>query len=309
MRTSTQIKSLVMGTSFAAILSLAGCGESPTPEIEIDTPPAAVEEAAVEETVVEAISLADILAGQPDEVQARYGARHPAETLDFFGIEPGMTVVEALPGGGWYSKILLAYLGPEGTLIGGHYPDDLWASFGFGEEWTAKRVEGTANWPVQAAEWGVENRAGIASNFLTDLPDGSADAVLFIRALHNLNRFNPDGGYLDSTLRETFDALKPGGIVGIVQHRSPEENGDEWADGSNGYLKQSQVIATFEAAGFELADQTEVNANALDVPTEADFVWRLKPSLIGTEEDTPERAEKEAIGESDRMTLKFIKPA
>ena len=319
------------GASLALALVLGGCtalesGETAeateTVEAAADEASADVE-AAVEEAVEEAVAdvvemtseakLAAVLAAQPEEVQARYGARNPAETLAFFGIEPGMTVAEALPGGGWYSKILLGYLGEEGTLIGAHYPDDLWPRFGFGEEWAATRVAATANWPNQAAEWDVAGGGTIASTVLTAMPEeatGQVDAVLFIRALHNLNRFTDDETpYMGDTLAETYRVLKPGGIAGVVQHHAPETNSDEWATGANGYLKESAVVAAFEAAGFELVASSDVNANPKDVPSESDFVWRLPPSLNGTEEGTPERAAVEAIGESNRMTLKFRKPA
>lgn len=319
------------GASLALALILGGCtalesGETAEATEAVET---AVEEAsddvemameeAVEETVEEVVEmtseakLAAVLAAQPEEVQARYGARNPAETLAFFGIEPGMTVAEALPGGGWYSKILLGYLGEEGTLIGAHYPDDLWGRFGFGEEWTATRVAATANWPTQAAEWAVPGAGTIASTVLTAMPEEASDqvdAVLFIRALHNLNRFSgEESPFMSDTLAETYRVLKPGGIAGVVQHHGPETNSDEWATGSNGYLKESAVIAAFESAGFELVGSSDINANASDVPGESDFVWRLPPSLSGTEEGTPERAAVEAIGESNRMTLKFRKPA
>ena len=316
------------GASMALALVLGGCvALEATETTDAATTEAAVTETveeevvAVEEAVEETVSeveemtaeakLAAVLAAQPEEVQARYGARNPAETLAFFGVEPGMTVAEALPGGGWYSKILLAYLGDEGTLIGAHYPDNLWSKFGFGEEWAASRIEGTANWPNQAAEWGVEG-AAIASTFLTDMPDDASDqvdAVLFIRALHNLSRFtDEESNYMGDTLAETFRVLKPGGIAGVVQHSGPETNSDEWANGSNGYLKKSAVIAAFEAVGFEYVGSSDINSNAADVPSEEEFVWRLPPSRSGTEEGTPERAAYDAIGESNRMTLKFRKP-
>lgn len=315
----------LVGASMALAVILGGCvavETTETAETEAVTEEAEAVTEAVEETVEEAVAeveemtsdakLAAVLAAQPEEVQARYGARNPAETLAFFGVEPGMTVAEALPGGGWYSKILLAYLGDEGTLIGAHYPDDLWGKFGFGDEWTATRVEGTANWPTQAAEWGVEG-AAIASTYLTAMPEdasGQVDAVLFIRALHNLNRFtDEESNYMGDTLSETFRVLKPGGIAGVVQHSGPETNSDDWANGSNGYLKKSAVIAAFEAAGFEYVGASDVNANAADVPSEEEFVWRLPPSRSGTEEGSPERAAYDAIGESNRMTLKFRKPA
>jgi predicted methyltransferase len=255
-------------------------------------------------------ALAMALDAQPDEAKARYDARNPAATLAFFGIEPGMTVAEALPGGGWYSKILIPYLGSEGTLVGAHYPDDLWVNFGFPEERTAAFIERSNGWVASTEEWDVTG-ASVTDYKITTAPDammGTVDAALFIRALHNMNRFNDKGGYMDKALAETFAMLKSGGIVGVVQHRGPEGNSDEWATGANGYLKQSAVIAKFEAAGFELVETSEINANAKDVPSNEDFVWRLSPSLNGTEEGTPERAAAAAIGESDRMTLKFRKP-
>ncbi|MEL6861042.1 MAG: methyltransferase [Pseudomonadota bacterium] len=324
MKLTLKSNSLFAGASVALAMVLSGC-------VAVDGAAAPEETAAVEETVVEAAEavvepvqetvaemtseakLAAILEAQPDEVKARYGARNPAETLAFFGVEPGMKVAEALPGGGWYSKILLPYLGEEGTLVGAHYPDAVWGLFGFGDEWTATRIEGTNNWPTQAAEWDIEGGAAIKSVRLTEMPaeaDGMLDAVLFIRALHNLNRFS--GGetdFMGDTLAETYRVLKPGGIVGVVQHEAPEANSDDWANGSNGYLKKTALIAAFEAAGFELVGETDLNANPNDVPTEEDFVWRLPPSLSGTEEGTPERDANVAIGESNRMTLKFQKPA
>lgn len=326
-------KRTLMGASAALALVLSGCVAVDSAETEAA---AATDEvvADVEETVAEAAEevkadaeemaekaammtaeakLAAVLDAQPDEVKARYGARNPAETMAFFGIEPGMTVAEALPGGGWYSKILLAYLGEEGTLIGAHYPDELWAGFGFGDEWVAARVEGTANWPAQAAEWDVPGAAAIGSTLLTAMPEdatGQVDAVLFIRALHNLNRFSAgERNFVAETMAETYRVLKPGGIVGVVQHSGPEANSDEWANGANGYMKKAMVIAAFEAAGFEYVGGSDVNMNPADTPSEEEFVWRLPPSLTGTEEGTPERAAYEAIGESNRMTLKFQKPA
>jgi len=301
------MKSLaIMGTALALVLG--GC----TAVNITDTTEAETTTTTTTTTMVDTDALQAALDAQDDAAKARYDSRNPGETLAFFGIEPGMTVAEALPGGGWYSKILLPYLGPEGKLVGAHYPNDMWSRFGFGDEWAATRVEASNNWTTTAAEWGVENGAKLADYKLTEMPEemaGKLDAVLFIRALHNLNRFNADAGYMDTTLAETFKALKPGGIVGVVQHNAPEANSDEWANGSKGYLKKAAVIAMFESAGFELVDSSDVNANPKDVPTEEDFVWRLPPTTAGTEEGTPERAAMEAIGESNRMTLKFIKPA
>ncbi|MEL7486706.1 MAG: methyltransferase, partial [Pseudomonadota bacterium] len=109
-------------------------------------------------------------------------------------------------------------------------------------------------------------------------------------------------------LADTMTVLKPGGVVGVVQHRGPETNDDVWAEGDNGYLKQSQVVAAFEAAGFELVEASEINANPADIPSNEEVVWRLPPALGTSREDPALRAQMEQIGESDRMTLKFRKP-
>ncbi|MEM1035305.1 MAG: methyltransferase [Pseudomonadota bacterium] len=300
-----------MGSALAIILS--GCtmlDQSEPADVSAETVETTVE-AAVEATSNDAL-LTAILAAQPDETKARYDARNPAETIEFFGLEPGMTVVEALPGGGWYSKILMPYLGPEGELVGAHYPDTIWPKFGMSEERVASFIERGNNWVTTASKWDVDNPSAVSNFKMGALPDekqGTADAVLFIRALHNLNRFEESDGYLTTAMEETMAVLKPGGIVGVVQHAAPETNPDEWTDGSRGYLKKSALISAFEEAGFEYVGESDVNANPLDVPGEGDIVWRLPPSLNGTQEGTPERAAVEAIGESNRMTLKFRKPA
>lgn len=258
-------------------------------------------------------ALAAALAAQPDAVKARYDARHPAETLEFFGIEPGMTVVEALPGGGWYSKILLPYLGPEGKLIGAHYPDEMWIRIipGADEERVAGILAQLEGWTETAEGWAGENGAKVYDYKLTTLSDDKAekaDAVLFIRALHNLNRTEEELGTFTATIAESYRILKSGGVVGVVQHRASEDTPDEWADGNAGYLKTSHVVDAFEAAGFELEESSEINANPADDAGPGDIVWRLPPSLATTEEGTPEREALADIGESDRMTLRFRKP-
>ena len=255
------------------------------------------------------------LAAQPDEVKARYKWRHPKETLDFFGVRPGMTVVDVLPGNdGYYSKILLSYLGSEGRVIGADYSVDMWKLFGgfVNDEFLAKKASWGAEWTAQAQTWCEEDCAVAGAVVYGSIPDsmkGTADAVLMIRALHHFNRFEEEGGWRTKALKDTMDLLKPGGVVGVVAHRGPEGHSDRWAEGDKGYLKQSQVIAAFKAAGFEFLGSSEINANPADQPTEEDMVWRLPPTL-GTSRDNPAlRAQYESIGETDRMTLKFRKPA
>ena len=256
-------------------------------------------------------ALKAVLAAQPEEVQARYGARHPQETLEFFGIKPGMTVLEALPGGGWYSKILMAYLGKDGHLVGADYSADMYPLFGFfSEEALEAKKTWTETWTAGTAEWGVSDAASVSAFQFGSMPEsmnGSADAVVLIRALHNLARFEPKGGYLTKALSDVYNVLKPGGVVGVVQHQARDEKPDEWANGSMGYLKRNFVVAQMEAAGFEFAGEEKFNNNIKDQPGDADFVWRLPPTLATSKED-PELKEKMlAIGESNRMTLKFIK--
>jgi predicted methyltransferase len=255
--------------------------------------------------------LASVLADQPEEVQARYVFRHPQETLEFFGIAPGMTVVEALPGGGWYTKILLPYLGQDGAVIGADYSLKMYPLFGFFSEERLKEKEtGVTDWTAEANEWSSDEGAGVSAFVFGALPEemkGTADAVLFIRALHNLARFEKEGGFLTDALNNAHELLKPGGMVGVVQHMARDEMPDEWAGGQNGYLKKQFLIDRMDAAGFEFVAGSDVNMNDKDQPADSDIVWRLPPAFA-TSRDNPElKAEMEAIGESNRMTLKFRK--
>lgn len=256
--------------------------------------------------------LAAVLAAQPPEVQARYQSRHPRETLEFFGVAPGMTVVEALPGGGWYTKILLPYLGPQGSYIGADYAYDMYPLFGF---FSAERLKEKETWVADftagTTVWAGADGPPVAAFVFGSLPEsmhGTADAVLFVRALHNLARFEEQGGFLTAALQNAWDVLKPGGIVGVVQHEARAAMPDAWAGGSNGYLKRDFVIGRFEQAGFEFVGASEINQNEKDQPGETDIVWRLPPTLATSGEDPELRAQMEAVGESNRMTLKFRKP-
>lgn len=304
-------------------LALVGCqsseepaqgtpvSEAPATEMERQAPPSESNTAGLDAEE----HLAQILARQPSDVQARYDHRNPHQTLTFFGIEPGMTVVEALPGGGWYTKILLPYLGSEGRLIGANYPITLFRQFDFAtEEFLAEIADWPNTFPVRADEWCAGDCAALDGFWLGNLPaelHGSADAALFIRALHNMARFQNQGvdDYLDQALRDAYDVLKPGGVLGVVQHQAGEDMPDDWAAGGPGYLKKSFVIAQAEAAGFELEAESAINENPADQPTVSDVVWRLPPSLSTTDDDPELRARLEAIGESHRMTLRFRKPA
>lgn len=257
-------------------------------------------------------SLDQVLDAQSDATKARYQFRHPKETLEFFGIKPGMTVVEVLPGEGWYSQILTPYLGESGHLIGVDYDIDMWQNFDWvNDGFLESRKQWPNEWTEKAATWGGDTGAKASAYTLSEIPEdlnGKVDAVLFIRALHNMYRFEAQGEHFTRTLEKTLQLLKPGGIVGIVQHQASEDKTDDWADGSHGYLKQSLLRARMEQAGFEFVAESAINANPADVPGDNDSVWRLPPSLSDSKDDEELRQQYVNIGESNRMTLLFRKP-
>ncbi|MEZ5570415.1 MAG: methyltransferase [Halioglobus sp.] len=255
-------------------------------------------------------ALAQVIANRSAEDKARDAARHPQETLEFFQITPGMTVVEVLPGGGWYTKILANYLGADGALYGANYADRMWPMLRSGDpQWTAERIAATSNYPAEVAVL-TDNGISARGFTLETVPpeiNGTVDRVVMIRALHNLNRFDEAAGTRTKALASIYQMLKPDGLVGVVQHRAPESASGAWADGSHGYMNEAAVIVMFEEAGFELVADSEINANPLDQPGAEDSVWRLPPSLRGNEDDPKKQAAMQAIGESDRMTLLFRK--
>ncbi|WP_447765038.1 class I SAM-dependent methyltransferase [Sphingopyxis panaciterrae] len=223
---------------------------------------------------------------------ARDTWRHPAETLAFFGVKPGDTIVELWPGGGWYTEIL----GPLAKAGGG----TLYAAAPW-EKGLNKIKEKQA---ADAATYGAVKLAEFPSTGAgTKVPDGSADIVLTFRNVHNW-RF----GGTDNTagaFKQIFAMLKPGGTLGIVEHRLPEEM-DSALEEKSGYMKRSSIVGFAEAAGFKLVGESDINANPKDTHDYAKGVWTLPPNLTEGDKD---REKYVAIGESDRMTLKFMKPA
>lgn len=172
------------------------------------------------------------------------------------------------------------------------------------------------SFPEQAGGWCEDDCAPVSTFWFGDMPaevEGQADAVLFVRILHNMAAFQNQGidDYLDQAFADARAALKPRGILGVVQHEAREDTPDEWADGSAGYLKKAFVVERAEAAGFEPVDESDINANPNDRPGTDEVVWRLPPSLRvpdDAEDAEALRAQYESIGESHRMTLKFRKP-
>ena len=299
----------------ASALALVACGGEPA-----DTPQSAddgVVEAAVEsegdvKPAMDTSDLEAVVAALPEDAQARVSARNPVETLSFFGVASGMTVVDTLPGNPWYSGILIDYLGPDGKVIGADYSPEMWTYFGDFSPEPGSKDGWPAEWTATAEGWRNEETdaavGAVQFGNITDDVAGTVDVILQVRSLHHFNRLEDEGEFMTKALGDMMTLLKPGGHVGVVQHRAPEDSPDEWATGDNGYVKQSAIVAAFEAAGFELAASSEVNANPKDQPTSDDFVWRLPPTLATSREDEALKAEMEAIGESDRMTLLFRKP-
>ena len=299
---------------FVMSVCAAALACSPATESDSSATDAAAPVEEVDQNVAPATpSLDEVLAALPADATARIPYRHPKETLEFFGIAPGMTVVDTVPGDIWYAGILAAYLGPQGKVIGADRPLSVWEWFGpeyAPPEFLAEQVNWPQTWPAeQAAKHGTDGASFGAVTFGSVPPEmaETADAVMIVREIHNIMGADESGVLVANVLGEIHMMLKPGGVFGIVQHRAPESASDAWANGENGYVKQSAIVAAAEAAGFTLEATSDVNANPNDQPTEEDAVWRLPPTLDGAEEDETLRAAMMAIGESDRMTLKFRK--
>lgn len=226
--------------------------------------------------------------------KARDQYRHPKETLAFFGFKPEMTVVELTPGGGWYTEILAPVLKGKGKLYGAHYPDT-------GEDnyysKSRKRLEKKlASSPVFSevvlTDFVPKKASAIA-------PAGTADLVLTFRNLHNWGEEGVAQVFVDA-----YTALKPGGVLGVVEHRMPTSQ--VWEENKrSGYVPVAATVKLAKAAGFTLGDSSEINANPKDTADHPKGVWTLPPALALKEQD---KAKYLAIGESDRMTLKFVKP-
>lgn len=221
---------------------------------------------------------------------ARDRYRHPVETLSFFGVKPTDTVVEIWPSGGWYTEILGPYLTAHGTLYAAG-PDEKGLA-------AVRAKQATAPDAYRSVKFATfPSRPGA-----TSVPAGSADVVLTFRNVHNW-RF----GATDQTqaaFDQMFAMLKPGGTLGVVEHHLPEASGTI-EEGGSGYMKRSSVVAYATKAGFRLAGESPINANPRDTHDYPKGVWTLPP---GFAEGDHERARYAAIGESDRMTLKFVKP-
>ncbi len=252
-------------------------------------------------------TIAAVVAGdwRSADDRARDVSRHPVESLTFWGLKPGQTVVEFWPGAGWYTDILAPYLADtkgklyEAVLQASDPADPAAAEIveAYRRKLTEKkRVYGDVTFTAFGPTSGPV------------APDGSADLVLFLRNLHNWMA----GGIAEKAFKDALAALKPGGILGVEEHRGePGRIQDVLA--ADGYVQQDYVIQMAKEAGFILVEASEINANPKDTKDHPFGVWTLPPTRLSAPRGEPaepgfDHAKYDAIGESDRMTLKFVKP-
>jgi len=286
-----------MKTSHPCFVALAfaaiACGASSSPPPQSPSP---------EATAVTEAKLASVITGtqRTADERARDVYRHPRETLEFFGVRESMTIVELSASKGWYTAILGPLLSEKGKLaVTNADPNG------------PPESEGTKNakslldrFAKDPASFGKVST--IVTNWKRDEvslgPDGSADMVLTFRNLHGWIA----GGVADKVLAASFRVLKKGGMLGVEEHRAkPEASTDPKAIGDSGYVPEGLVVKLAEKAGFKLAGASEINANPKDTKDYPKGVWSLPPTLQLGDTDKEKYL---AIGESDRMTLKFVKP-
>ena len=225
--------------------------------------------------------------------------RHPQQTLRFFDVQPEMAVAEISPGGGWYSNILAPLLNKNGQFYAAHF----YIEEG-GNAYYKKSLDGFMQKIKADANYkNTKVTAFHPTKAMDFAPANSLDRVLTFRNVHNWYMGTGQEG-VDSAFSSFFKALKKGGVLGVVEHQLPESFADE-AQKKSGYMKQSFVLEAAKKAGFKLVADSDVNLNSLDTTAYEKGVWTLPPSLRLGEQD---RAKYLAIGESSRMTLKFVKP-
>lgn len=252
-------------------------------------------------TSVFADALSDAVNHENRSIQerSRDEYRHPQQTLRFFDIQPDMAVAEISPGGGWYSNILAPLLKDKGQFYAAHF----YIEEG-GNAYYKNSLDGFKQKISKDANYSNTQVTAFHPTKATDFaPENSLDRVLTFRNVHNWYMQTGQEG-IDSAFSSFFKTLKKGGVLGVVEHKLPESFADE-AQKSSGYMKQSFVVAAAEKAGFKLLAESDVNLNSLDNTNHERGVWTLPPSLRLGEKD---QAKYLAIGESNRMTLKFIKP-
>ena len=233
-----------------------------------------------------------------DANKARDKYRHPKETLLFFGLKPDMTVVEVWPSAGWWTEILAPVLKDGGRYYAAWFATQAKGAPAFLKEREKGFDAMLAGRPDLYGK--VVKTALLAPEYVDIAPKGSADMVLTFRNVHNWAK----AGNADAMFKAFYDTLKPGGILGVKDHRAKRDTPFE-KQIETGYMTEAWVIETAQKAGFKLDNKSEINANPKDTKAHPSGVWTLPPTLRLGEKD---REKYLAIGESDRMTLKFVKP-
>ena len=235
--------------------------------------------------------------------RARDRWRHPLESLAFWGFAPTMTVVELWPGAGWYTDILAPCLSAGGgKLYAAVLPPD---------DPPARMVDEAYRRRLAARPdlYGAVTVTSFGPGSGPVAPAGSADMVLFLRNIHNWMA----AGLAEKAFRDALAALKPGGVLGVEEHRA-RPGGAQDPTAASGYVQEAYVKQLAQEAGFRLAGSSEINANPRDSRDHPFGVWTLPPERRSSPRGQPanpafDHAKYDAVGESDRMTLKFVKPA
>jgi len=279
----------------AACLLTACASAPPAPVPHTPVPPPAPQRPPRDDKTAAAIELALAGTHRSADNRARDVYRHPVDTLLFFGLKPDMTVVEVWPGAdGWYTEVLAPLLAEHGKLYAAVTPPKPDNSYV-----TASLKEFSSKLAARPDVYGRVEVTSMGPGKFSISPPGTADMVVTFRNIHNWMNL----GYAPEALAEMNRALKPGGILGVVEHRADPAKAQDLR-ATNGYVNEDYAIAMIEAAGFELVARSGINDNPKDTKDYEQGVWALPPSYRAGNRD---RAKYEAIGESDRFTLKFRK--
>ncbi len=225
--------------------------------------------------------------------------RHPAETLEFFRVQPDHVVGEYAPGGEWVSRILGRYINENGKYTGLYFGTKTF----FSDQQKQVLAAAVVKFPSDVAAVSGRSAADFNAFSLSETPEGAKgtfDRILVMRTMHNIMNWN----IADAEIKAMRDLLKPDGLIGIEQHRAKADAPYSYTDGSKGYIREADIVKFMEVNGFELVAKSEINANPKDSANWPDGVWTLPPALRLKDVD---RAKYTAIGESDRMTLLFKK--
>lgn len=299
------MRRLALLASTSALLAACGAPEAEPPAANADAQAGEAAAPTIDAPEADLADLGAVIDGdwRSDEARARDAWRHPQETLSFFQIDPASRVMEIWPGGGWYADILAPWIAANGGQYIAAWPvidptNERAVAF------TNAFTERFGNAPygeLELTEFGPET--GPLGE------PGSVDAIVTFRNTHSwMGR-----GFAEKAFSDFYDVLAPGGVLGLVQHRLPADQVQD-PRAATGYVQQDYVIAMAQEAGFELVEASEINANPADTADHPFGVWTLPPvsrnAAFGEDADPDfDRAPYDAIGESDRMTLLFRKPA